>query len=79
MDLFVANGDGMEFKMKKIVSLLLAAVMMLGIAASLASCAEAPLDAGAEISVWLGNDVYDLDPTDYYVDSNAEQVMSLLY
>ena len=65
--------------MKKIVSLLLSAALVLGLAFSLASCAEAPADAGAEISVYLGTDVYDFDPTDYYVDSNAEQVMSLLF
>ena len=27
----------------------------------------------------LGEKVYDFDPTDYYVDSNAELVMGLLY
>ena len=65
--------------MKKIVSLLLSAALVLGLAFSLASCAEAPADAGAEFSVYLGADVYDFDPTDYYVDSNAEQVMSLIF
>ncbi len=69
----------MEFQMKKIVSLLLAVVMLLGVMLSLTSCEEAPADAGAQISVYLGNEFYDLDPTDYYVDSNAEQVMSMLF
>ena len=45
---------------------------------ALSSCGE-PKDGGPEISVYLGDNVYDFDPTDYYVDSNAEQVMSLLY
>lgn len=64
--------------MKRTLSLLLAMVMMFGAALSLTACGE-PKDAGAEISVYLGNQVYDFDPTDYYVDSNAEQVMALLY
>ena len=65
--------------MKKIVSLLLAVAMLMGVMLSLTSCEEAPADAGAQIKVYLGNEFYDLDPTDYYVDSNAEQVMSLLF
>ena len=64
--------------MKKITSLLLAFAMLLGSLLALTSCGE-PKDDGAEISVYLGEKVYDFDPTDYYVDSNAEQVMSLLY
>ena len=63
--------------MKRILSLLLSVTMLLGACATLASCGE-PKDNGAEISVYLG-EVFDLDPTDYYVDSNAEQVMSLLF
>lgn len=42
------------------------------------ACGE-PKDDGAEISVYLGDEIFDFDPTDYYVDSNAEQVMSLIY
>lgn len=64
--------------MKKIISLFLAFVMLCGSMLVLSSCGE-PKDAGAEISVYLGDEIYDFDPTDYYVDSNAEQVMSLLY
>lgn len=64
--------------MKKIVSLLLALVMMAGMVFTLASCG-APADDGAEIKVYLGSEMYDFDPTDYYEDSNAEQVMSLLF
>lgn len=64
--------------MKKIVSLLLSIVMMAGIILTLASCG-APVDDGAEIKVYLGDEMYDFDPTDYYADSNAEQVMSLLF
>lgn len=68
----------MEFKMKKIVSLLLVTVMLCGALFSLTSCG-APEDAGAQISVYLGQEVFDFDPTDYYADSTADQVMSLLY
>ena len=64
--------------MKKILSLLLATVMLFGVLMSLASCG-APKDAGAQIKVYLGEEVYDFDPTDYYADSNAEQMMTLLY
>lgn len=64
--------------MKKVVSLILALCMLLTVAVSLVSCG-APKDDGAKIKVYLGGAVYDLDPTDYYVDSNAEQVISLLF
>ncbi len=64
--------------MKKILSLLLTVAMLFGAMLALASCG-APENAGAEIKVYLGPDVYDFDPTDYYADRNAEQVMSLLY
>ena len=63
--------------MKKIVCLLLTAVMLLGCVAALASCASK--DDGAVINVYLGNEICDFDPTDYYVDSNAEEVMGLLF
>ncbi len=52
--------------------------MLFGAMLTLVSCGE-PKNAGAEIKVYLGPDVYDFDPTDYYADRNAEQVMSLLY
>ena len=64
--------------MKKIICLLLAVTMMLGLSFALVGC-SAPADDGAEIGVYLGNEIYDLDPTDYYVNKNAEQVMSLIF
>lgn len=73
-----AYGGGMEFSMKKIISMLLAVAFVCGALLTLTSCG-APKDAGAQISVYLGAEVFDFDPTDYYVDSNAEQVMSLMY
>ncbi len=64
--------------MKKIISTLLALSLILGFALSMTACGE-PKDDGPEISVYLGEEIYDFDPTDYYVDSNASQFMSLLY
>ncbi len=73
------HGDsGMENQMKKIVSLLLTVALLIGTLMVLTSCDETG-GQGAEINVYLGEEVYDFDPTDYYVDSNADQVMSLLY
>ena len=68
----------MEISMKKIISMLLTVAFVCGALLTLTSCG-APKDAGAQISVYLGAEVFDFDPTDYYVDSNAEQVMSLMY
>ena len=64
--------------MKRIICVLLAFIMLFTSAICLFSCGE-PEDDGAEIAVYLGDRVYDFDPTDYYVDSNADQIMSLLY
>ena len=64
--------------MKKIISLLLTVVMLFGMMSVLSACGE-PKDAGAEIKVYLGNAVFDFDPSDYYVSSNAEQILALLY
>ncbi|MBQ8689078.1 MAG: hypothetical protein IJ515_01795 [Clostridia bacterium] len=64
--------------MKKILSLLLVVSLLLGTALALSSCG-APDDAGAVIPVYLGDAVYDFDPTDYYADANAEQLMSLIF
>ena len=64
--------------MKKLLSLVLLLAVMLGIATVLSSCGE-PEDDGAIIGVYLGEGVYDLDPSDYYVSDNAAQLMSLIY
>ena len=64
--------------MRKIISLVLAMTLIMGLMLSLTACGE-PKDDGAEIQVYLGDAVYDFDPTDYYVSDNAAQVMSLLY
>ena len=64
--------------MKRIMSLVLAAVMLIGCMSVLSACGE-PKNDGAEIRVYLGEEIYDFDPTEYIVDDNAEQVMSLLF
>lgn len=64
--------------MKKIVSLLLIFVMLFGMLTALTSCG-APKDNGAEINIYLGSQPFDFDPSDYYVNSNVEQVLSLIY
>ncbi|MBE6636102.1 MAG: hypothetical protein E7617_07930 [Ruminococcaceae bacterium] len=63
--------------MKRLLCLVLSLALLASSLLVFTACGE-PKDSGAEISVYLG-EVYDLDPTDYYVDSNAEQVMSLLF
>lgn len=64
--------------MKKIIALILCLTMILGATAALGSCG-APDDPGAKIAIYLGEEVYDFDPTEYYVDDNAIQMLSLIY
>ena len=64
--------------MKKIIALILCLTMILGATAALGSCG-APDDPGAKIAIYLGEEVYDFDPTEYYVDDNAIQMLSLVY
>ena len=63
--------------MKRIFSLLLCVALLVGMVSVLSGC-DAD-DDGAYISVYLTDVVYDLDPTEYYADDNAAQLMSLLY
>lgn len=64
--------------MKKILSLILVLALSLGSVVALSSCGE-PKDDGAEIPIYIGEAIYDFDPSDYYADSNAEEFMSLLF
>ena len=64
--------------MKRTVSALVLAALLTALCLTAVGCG-APADGGAQISVYLGEEIYDFDPTDYYVSSNAEAVMSLLY
>lgn len=64
--------------MKKIISAILVAVMLCLSLSALVSCGGSD-DDGAHISVYLGEEVFDFDPTDYFVSDNAAEVMSLLF
>ena len=64
--------------MKRIISLLLTFVMIFGALTTLSSCGQ-PKNDGAEINIYLGSQVFDFDPSDYYVSSNAERVLALIY
>ncbi len=61
--------------MKKIVSLLLVVVMLLGVSATLSSCNK----KDAEIRVYLGDQLYDLDPALAFVNDDLTRVLSLIY
>ena len=64
--------------MKKILSLILAATILLGCVTVLSSCGE-PKDDGAQISVYLGDVIYDFDPSESYTSDNAQQLMGLIF
>ena len=64
--------------MKKTVSLLMALVMIFGVLTALTSCGK-PKNDGAEINIYLGSQIFDFDPSDYYVSDNAEQILNLIY
>lgn len=64
--------------MKKIVSLILILCLSFGTLVLLTGCG-APKDGGPQIKVYLGDEIYDFDPTDYYADDNAAQLMRLLF
>ena len=61
--------------MKKILSLVLAAVLLLGVVAGMASCGK----EDTEIRIYLGDQVYDFDPALAFVDDNVSRVMGLLF
>lgn len=63
--------------MKRIFSLFLCVALLCGMVSVLTGCDSD--DGGAYISVYLSDVVYDLDPTEYYADDNAAQLMSLIY
>ena len=64
--------------MKRIISLLLVVVMLFGVISVLSACGKTK-NPGAEIRIHLGEAIFDFDPSEYYVSTNAEQVLSLLY
>ena len=64
--------------MKKILSFIMLLVMIFSSLTVLTSCGK-PKDDGAEINIYLGSQVFDFDPSDYYVSDNAERILSLIY
>ncbi len=64
--------------MKRIIGLLLCVTLLFGMCSILSGCGDAE-DQGAYISVSLADVVFDLDPTEYYANDNAAQLMSLIY
>ena len=66
--------------MKKLISLLMCVLLLCGASLTLVSCGdEAPVDGGAQISVYLGNAVYDFDPQGDYTNDGALSIISLLF
>ena len=61
--------------MKKIISLLMVVVMLLGAMAVLSSCNK----KGAEVKIYLGDQLYDLDPALAFVNDDLTRVLSLIY
>lgn len=65
--------------MKKITSLFLALVMTVLSLCALSSCEKKQQDVGAEISVYLSDEIYDLDPAASYTDDNCLLLLSMIY
>jgi len=61
--------------MKKIIALLLACIMLMGAVVSFSSCGK----KDAEIAIYLGDQIYDLDPALAFVNDDVAKVMSLIY
>ena len=62
---------------KRILALILCLVMLGGVLASCRGLAED--DKGAYIPMYLNNEIYDLDPANAYHNTDAVNVLSLLY
>ena len=67
--------------MKKIISLLLVLGLLAGMTVVFSSCGEAtePVAGGAQISVYLGSEIYDFDPQGNQTDDAALSVLRLLF
>ncbi|MBO5788416.1 MAG: hypothetical protein J6R42_00560 [Clostridia bacterium] len=63
---------------RKILSLLFAAIMLCSCVLSLSSCGKV-IEDGAEISVYLCDEIYDLDPAASYTDDNSLMLISMLF
>ena len=64
--------------MKKILCLILSVAVLLGCLTVLSSCGGSK-DEGAQISVYLGDVIYDFDPSESYSSDNAQQLMGLMF
>lgn len=66
--------------MKKIVSMLLLVLLLSGTVLGLSSCGDKePVGGGAQISVYLGDKIYDFDPQGDYTNDAALSVISLMF
>lgn len=63
--------------MKKTLSLFLALLMLVSTLFTLTSCGL--VEKGAEISVYLSDEIYDLDPAASYTDDNSVMLISMLF
>ena len=63
--------------MKKTLSLFLALLMLVSTMFTLTSCGL--VEKGAEISVYLSDEIYDLDPAASYTDDNSVMLISMLF
>lgn len=61
--------------MKKVLSLLLAVVMLLGVLTAFSSCGK----KDASIAIYLSDQLYDFDPALAFVNDDAQKVLKLLY
>ncbi|MBR2385556.1 MAG: hypothetical protein IKA99_08130 [Clostridia bacterium] len=61
--------------MKRILSLLLVAVMLVGMVGTLAGCGK----KDAEIRIYIGDQIYDFDPALAFVDDNVSRIMGLIF
>ena len=63
--------------MKRILSLFFALLMLAGSMLTLTSCGI--VEKGAEISVYLSDEIYDLDPAASYTDDNSVMLIGMLF
>ena len=64
--------------MKKLISMLLAAAMLVATLAGCGSTLEED-EKGAEIAVYLGTEILDFDPALAYIDDNMSKLFGLIY
>lgn len=63
--------------MKKTLAILLCAIMLVGV---LVGCTSIKGDnKGAEINMYFGSEIYNLDPAVAYTDANAAKILGLIY